>query len=166
MMLPVRSNAPSSVSVSHYDDELARRQSKTHVAFLYTASKGDRQKREAASGSNSVELVSLGPLLLGHDTQLEDTPSVKQNASTSQHGIKIQFGIFGSQSVSVAVFRVVVYVLSAIGAMGLVILVLTAWSNIRKKPESQSSWLNTHNFNKLTCIYSSLSSSDLPTNSV
>lgn len=99
MMLPVRSNAPSSVSVSHYDDELARRQSKTHVAFLYTASKGDRQKREAASGSNSVELVSLGPLLLGHDTQLEDTPSVKQNASTSQHGIKIQIGIFGSHKV-------------------------------------------------------------------
>lgn len=82
--------------------------------------------------------MSLGPLLLGHDTQLEDTPCVKLNASKSQHGIKIQTGIFWqSGSVSVSVFRVVVYMLSAIGAMGLFILVLTAWSNLRKKPESE-----------------------------
>lgn len=61
-------------------------------AFLCTASNGDRQKREASKGSNSVELVSVGPLLLGHDPQLEDTACVTLNASKSQQGIRIQTG--------------------------------------------------------------------------
>lgn len=38
--------------------------------------------------------MSLGPLLLGHETQPEDSPCVKLNASKSQHGIKIHIGFF------------------------------------------------------------------------
>lgn len=48
-----------------------------------TAAKTERQKREAVSGSNSMELVSLGPLLLTSDAELEDTPCVKLTACKS-----------------------------------------------------------------------------------
>ncbi|XP_056870604.1 zona pellucida sperm-binding protein 4-like isoform X1 [Takifugu flavidus] len=81
------------------------------------SAKSDRQKREAASGSNSLELVSLGPLLLTSDAELEDTPCMKLTA----------------------LFQVVLYMLSAVGAVVLFILLLTAWSSIGKKQESQSS---------------------------
>lgn len=46
------------------------------------ASEGERQRREVTSESDPVQLVSFGPLLLGHnDTELEDTPCVKQSTS-------------------------------------------------------------------------------------
>ena len=49
-----------------------------------TASKGERQKREAASESDQVQLISLGPLLLGqNNTEQEDNTCWKQNTSTS-----------------------------------------------------------------------------------
>lgn len=45
-----------------------------------TASDGNRQRREAASESDLVQLVSLGPLFLGHDdAELGDTLCAKQN---------------------------------------------------------------------------------------
>ncbi|XP_074511606.1 zona pellucida sperm-binding protein 4-like [Sebastes fasciatus] len=82
------------------------------------SSEGERQRREAMSESDQVQLVSLGPLLLGQNgTELEDNPCVKQKT----------------------MFQVTVYVLSGVGAALLLVLMFAAWSNIRKKqkPETQ-----------------------------
>lgn len=47
-----------------------------------TASEGERQRREAVFESDKVQLVSLGPLLLGHNnTELQDNPCVQQSTS-------------------------------------------------------------------------------------
>uniref|UniRef100_UPI0037E8590E zona pellucida sperm-binding protein 4-like n=1 Tax=Semicossyphus pulcher TaxID=241346 RepID=UPI0037E8590E len=82
------------------------------------SSEGDRRKRETMSESDQVQLVSLGPLLLGqNDTNLSDNPCVKQNT----------------------MFQVTVYVLSGVGGALLLILLFTAGSIIKKwkKQEAQ-----------------------------
>ncbi|XP_060883197.1 zona pellucida sperm-binding protein 1-like [Labrus mixtus] len=79
-------------------------------------SENDRKRRETISESD--QLVSLGPLLLGrNNTQLADNPCAKENT----------------------MFQVMVYVLSGVGAALLLVLLLTAWSSIRKwkKTEDQ-----------------------------
>lgn len=49
-----------------------------------TASEGERHKREAASESDQVQLISLGPLLLGqNNTEQEDNACLKRSTSTS-----------------------------------------------------------------------------------
>ncbi|XP_035510437.1 zona pellucida sperm-binding protein 4-like [Morone saxatilis] len=81
------------------------------------SSEGDRQRRQATSESDQVQLVSLGPLLLGHNnTELEDNLCVKQNT----------------------MFQVTVYMLSGVGAALLLILLFTTWSNIRKWQKSKA----------------------------
>lgn len=102
--------------------------------MLCAASSRERQKREAASRSTSAELLSLGPLLLGHDTGLEIHPRPKLDASESERDIEIQTGL----RVSVSAIGVVVSLLSAIGAMVLFTLALRAWANARKKPDSHT----------------------------
>ncbi|XP_070780092.1 zona pellucida sperm-binding protein 4-like [Enoplosus armatus] len=82
------------------------------------SSEGERQRREAMPESHQIQLVSVGPLLLGqNNTQLEDNPCVKQNT----------------------MFQVTVYLLSGVGAALLLVLMFTVWSSIRKgkKPEVQ-----------------------------
>nr|XP_046272284.1 zona pellucida sperm-binding protein 4-like isoform X2 [Scatophagus argus] len=81
-------------------------------------SEGERQRREATSQSDQVQLVSLGPLLLGqNNTELGDAPCVKQNT----------------------MFQVTVYMLSGVGAALLLTLLFAVWSSIRKwqKAEAQ-----------------------------
>lgn len=49
-----------------------------------TASEGERLKREATSTSDWVQLVSLGPLLLGQNaTEVEDDQCVNRQTSKS-----------------------------------------------------------------------------------
>ncbi|KAI3360133.1 hypothetical protein L3Q82_014447 [Scortum barcoo] len=82
------------------------------------SSEGERQRREATSKSDQIQLVSLGPLLLGqNNTKLKDNPCARQST----------------------MFQVTVYVLSGVGAALLLILLFIAWSSIRKqqKPEAQ-----------------------------
>ncbi|XP_071330509.1 zona pellucida sperm-binding protein 4-like [Trachinotus anak] len=74
------------------------------------SSEGERQRRETLSESDQVHLVSLGPLLLGHHTELEDDPCVKQNT----------------------MFQVTLYTLSGVGVALLLILLVTARSQITK----------------------------------
>ncbi|XP_034046865.1 zona pellucida sperm-binding protein 4-like [Thalassophryne amazonica] len=77
------------------------------------SSEGERQRRNAPSDSK-VQLISVGPLLLGQNlTDLEDSPYVKQNT----------------------VFQVILYVLCGIGAVLLLILPFTVWSICRKRRE-------------------------------
>lgn len=59
--------------------------------FPLAASEADRKKREAAPDSDSVELASLGPLLLGRVPEPEDTPCLKLHASKSKmwHSVPI-----------------------------------------------------------------------------
>ncbi|XP_051243978.1 zona pellucida sperm-binding protein 4-like [Dicentrarchus labrax] len=81
------------------------------------SSEGDRQRRQATSQSDQVQLVSLGPLLLGqNNTELEDNLCVKQNT----------------------MFQVTVYMLSGVGSALLLILLFTTWSNIRKWQKSKA----------------------------
>ncbi|XP_054463925.1 zona pellucida sperm-binding protein 4-like [Anoplopoma fimbria] len=80
------------------------------------SSEGERQRREATSQSDQVQLVSLGPLLLGQNsTEPEDDQCVKR----------------------MTMFQVTVYILSGVGAALVLILTVTLWSSIRKrqKPE-------------------------------
>lgn len=106
------------------------------------ASEGERQRREVTSESNPVQLVSFGPLLLGHnDTELEDTPCVKQSTSKPHLAENYSSHVVGTLNVFLcsSVFQVTVYMLSGVGAGLLLILLFTAWSSIRKrqKPEAQ-----------------------------
>ncbi|XP_068435626.1 zona pellucida sperm-binding protein 4-like [Clinocottus analis] len=80
-------------------------------------SEGERRRREATPQSNQVQLVSLGPLLLGQNgTELEDNQCVTRQT----------------------VFQVTVYTLSGVGAALVLILMFTLWSRIgrRQKPEA------------------------------
>ncbi|XP_044186298.1 zona pellucida sperm-binding protein 4-like [Thunnus albacares] len=82
------------------------------------SSEGERQRREAVFGSDKVQLVSLGPLLLvQNNTELEDNPCAHQNT----------------------MFQVTAYILTGVGAALLLISMFTVWSSIRKcqKPEEQ-----------------------------
>ncbi|CAB1449901.1 unnamed protein product [Pleuronectes platessa] len=75
------------------------------------SSEGERRRRETTSESDQLQLVSLGPLLLGqNNTKEEDTPCVKQNT----------------------VFQVLVYILSGVGAALLLVLLFTVWSTITR----------------------------------
>ncbi|KAG8006419.1 Zona pellucida sperm-binding protein 4 [Nibea albiflora] len=99
------------VEICTNDIECAQR-----CAFI--SSEGDRQRRETTSESYQVKLVSLGPLLLGQNsTEQDDNPCVKQNT----------------------MFKVTVYMLSAVGAALLLILLFMAVSSIRRcrKPEPE-----------------------------
>uniref|UniRef100_A0A671UMC5 Zona pellucida sperm-binding protein 4-like n=1 Tax=Sparus aurata TaxID=8175 RepID=A0A671UMC5_SPAAU len=81
-------------------------------------SEGERQKREAASESDQVQLISLGPLLLGqNNTEQEDNACLKRNT----------------------MFQVTVYTLSGVSAALLLVLLFAAWSSFRRtqKPEAQ-----------------------------
>ncbi|XP_031726707.1 zona pellucida sperm-binding protein 4-like [Anarrhichthys ocellatus] len=76
------------------------------------SSEGERRRREATSWSDQVQLVSLGPLLLGQNsTELEDDQCVKQNA----------------------MFQVTAFILSGVGAALVLILVFTLWSSGRRQ---------------------------------
>ncbi|XP_071396052.1 zona pellucida sperm-binding protein 4-like [Centroberyx affinis] len=76
----------------------------------FISSEGERQRREALTGSSQVQLISLGPLLLGQNgTELEENPCVQQNT----------------------MFQVTLYTLSAVSTALLLILLLTVWSSIR-----------------------------------
>ncbi|KAM3598552.1 uncharacterized protein V6R79_019506 [Siganus canaliculatus] len=79
---------------------------------------GGRQRRDRMSESNHIQLVLLGPFLLGHNnTELEDKPYVNQKT----------------------MFQVMVYTLSSVGgALFLLLLLVTVWL-IRKKLQTQSS---------------------------
>ncbi|XP_070837406.1 zona pellucida sperm-binding protein 4-like [Chaetodon trifascialis] len=82
------------------------------------SAEGGRQRREATSQSDHVQLVSLGPLLMGqNNTDVQDDLCVKHNTT----------------------FQVTLYMLSGVGAALLLILLFTAWTSIRKwrKPEAQ-----------------------------
>ncbi|XP_032392559.1 zona pellucida sperm-binding protein 4 [Etheostoma spectabile] len=75
------------------------------------SSEGERQRREAMTESDQVQLVSLGPLVLERNsTELEDNPCVKQKT----------------------MFQVTVYVLAGVCAALLLILLFMVWSSIRK----------------------------------
>ncbi|XP_078125160.1 zona pellucida sperm-binding protein 4-like [Sander vitreus] len=85
---------------------------------IITSEEGQRRRREAITEFNQVQLVSLGPLVLGRNsTELEDNPCVKQKT----------------------MFQVTVYVLSGVGAALLLILLFTVWSSFikRQKPEAK-----------------------------
>ncbi|XP_042361429.1 zona pellucida sperm-binding protein 4-like [Plectropomus leopardus] len=86
-----------------------------HCAIV--SSEGERQRRQTISESDQVQLVSLGPLLLGQNsTELEDNPCVKQKT----------------------MFQVTVYTLSGVGAALLLMLLVTVWSSIRKRREPEA----------------------------
>ncbi|XP_074552954.1 zona pellucida sperm-binding protein 4-like isoform X2 [Halichoeres trimaculatus] len=75
------------------------------------SSEGERRRRETISASDQVQLVSLGPLLLGRNhTELEDGPCAKQRT----------------------MLQITVYVLSGVGAALLLIVTFTAWSSCKK----------------------------------
>ncbi|XP_034567101.1 zona pellucida sperm-binding protein 4-like [Notolabrus celidotus] len=75
------------------------------------SSEGERRRRDTISASDQVQLLSLGPLLLGQNsTDLEDGPCAQQET----------------------MFQVTVYVLSGVGAALLLVLLLAAWSSIRR----------------------------------
>lgn len=77
----------------------------------FISSEGDRRRRETISASDQVQLVSLGPLLLGRNhTELEDGACAKQRT----------------------MFQVTVYALSGVGAALLLVVMLTAWSSCRR----------------------------------
>ncbi|XP_031176948.1 zona pellucida sperm-binding protein 4-like [Sander lucioperca] len=85
---------------------------------IITSEEGQRRRREAITESDQVQLVSLGPLVLGRNsTELEDNPCVKQKT----------------------MFQVTVYVLSGVGAALLLILLFTVGLSFRKrqKPEAK-----------------------------
>lgn len=91
------------------------------------------------SESNQVQLVSLGPLLLGqNNTELEDNPCVKQSTSKSLsaqnygHNVNDYWQLFSINVFPSSVFQVTVYTLSGVGAALLLILLFTVWSNITK----------------------------------
>ncbi|KAM7386412.1 hypothetical protein PAMA_009163 [Pampus argenteus] len=87
-----------------------------HCAII--SSNGYRRRREALFESDNVQLVSLGPLLLGqNNTELEDKPHIQKNA----------------------MFQVTEYICAGVGASLLLILIFIVWSSIRKchKPEAQ-----------------------------
>lgn len=59
-----------------------------YCVYVFTspsaASEGERQRRETMFGSDNVQLVSLGPLLLGQNsTELQGNPCVEM--STGKH---------------------------------------------------------------------------------
>ncbi|XP_034448998.1 zona pellucida sperm-binding protein 4-like [Hippoglossus hippoglossus] len=73
------------------------------------SSEGERRRRDTTS--DQLQLVSLGPLMLGqNNTEVEDSPCVKQNT----------------------VFHVMVYILSGVGAALLLILLFTVWLSVTK----------------------------------
>ncbi|CAJ1075792.1 zona pellucida sperm-binding protein 4-like [Xyrichtys novacula] len=75
------------------------------------SSEGDRKRRDTISASDQVQLVTLGPLLLGqNNTAEEDGPCAKQKT----------------------MFQVTVYVLAGVGAALLLILLFTTWMSFRK----------------------------------
>ena len=79
----MHSVAPSFVSISSFTLHTV---CTVYLCSLFasppTASEGERQRREAVFGSDKVQLVSLGPLLLGqNNTELEDNPCAHQNTS-------------------------------------------------------------------------------------
>ncbi|XP_029914937.1 zona pellucida sperm-binding protein 4-like isoform X2 [Myripristis murdjan] len=83
---------------------------------------GERERREALSGSSQIQLVSLGPLLLGQSsTELEENPCVKQNT----------------------MFQATLYSLSVVGAALLVILLFIVGSNIRRRQTAAEHACNT-----------------------
>ncbi|XP_041813234.1 zona pellucida sperm-binding protein 4-like [Chelmon rostratus] len=85
--------------------------------YFTTSSEGKRQRRQATSQTDQVQLVSLGPLLLGqNNTDLQDDLCAKQSTT----------------------FQVTVYMLSGVGAALLLILLFTAWSSIRKWQKSKA----------------------------
>ncbi|XP_062295329.1 zona pellucida sperm-binding protein 4-like [Scomber scombrus] len=87
-----------------------------HCAII--SSEGERQKRETMFESDEVQLVTLGPLLLGqNNTELEVNPCFEKSK----------------------MFQVTVYILAAVGAALLLIVMFTVWSSIKKcqKPEAQ-----------------------------
>ncbi|XP_034394942.1 zona pellucida sperm-binding protein 1-like [Cyclopterus lumpus] len=80
-------------------------------------SEGERQRREATSKSDQVQLVFLGPLLLGQNaTELEDNQCMKKQT----------------------MFQVTVYILSAVSVALFLILMFSLSSSIgrRQKPEA------------------------------
>ncbi|KAF1379165.1 hypothetical protein PFLUV_G00173240 [Perca fluviatilis] len=79
---------------------------------IITSEEGQRRRREAITESDQIQLVSLGPLVLGQNsTEVEDNPCVKQKT----------------------MFQVTVYVLSGVGGALLLILLLTVCLSIRKR---------------------------------
>lgn len=149
-MLNVRSVAPSSVSTWQYVSPWSTAGAVcVYVMFNCppTASEGGRQKREAASESEQVQLISLGPLLLGqNNTEQEDNACLKQNTSAccsaqnySSYLMEQQQYLNRMCSSLPPVFQVTVYTLSGISAALLLVLLLTAWSSFRRrqKPEAQ-----------------------------
>nr|XP_020480596.1 zona pellucida sperm-binding protein 4-like [Monopterus albus] len=79
-------------------------------------SESERQRREATSESDQVQLVSLGPLVLGQNgTEPEDNTCETQNR----------------------MFQVTLYILCSIGAVVLLVLLFTVWSRIRKCQKAQ-----------------------------
>lgn len=85
------------------------------------SSEGEQQRRRRAATSKSekVHLVSVGPLLMGHNgTQVDETPCAKQRE----------------------IFQLAVYILSGMGATLLLILIVAAWISFRKqKPKPKNS---------------------------
>ncbi|KAK1877057.1 Zona pellucida sperm-binding protein 4 [Dissostichus eleginoides] len=80
------------------------------------SSEGKRQRRDAES--DQVQLVSLGPLLLGQNsTEPEESPCARQKK----------------------MFQATMYILCGVGAALIFILTFTAWSGIRKrqKPDAK-----------------------------
>ncbi|KAK5856677.1 hypothetical protein PBY51_008258 [Eleginops maclovinus] len=78
------------------------------------SSEGERQRRDAES--DQVQLVSLGPLLVGQNsTEPEDSPCSRQKE----------------------MFQVMVYILSGVGAALISIITFTVWSIIRKKQKPE-----------------------------
>ncbi|XP_058509394.1 zona pellucida sperm-binding protein 4-like [Solea solea] len=75
------------------------------------SSESERQRRETISESDQLQLVSFGPLLLRrNNTEIDDSPCVKQST----------------------MFQVMVYVLSGVGAVLLLVLLFTLFSNLKK----------------------------------
>ncbi|XP_026201647.1 zona pellucida sperm-binding protein 4-like [Anabas testudineus] len=91
------------VEICTADDECAQ-------SCTIISSENERQRREATSDSDQLQLVSLGPLMLGqNDTEVDDSPCEKQQK-----------------------FRMAAYLFSGVGATLLLVLLFTLWPCIKK----------------------------------
>ncbi|XP_068605879.1 zona pellucida sperm-binding protein 4-like [Brachionichthys hirsutus] len=87
-------------------------------------SEGDRQRRDTVPESDQLQLVFLGPLVLGqNNSQQRDDACVKQKS----------------------MFQVTVYILCGVGAVLLLILIFAVWRSVRICQNAEGSDAQVHN---------------------
>lgn len=136
------SSAPSYVSaiVSAFTAAAVLVRSAQNCASPPPASEVGQQRRRRATTSETekVQLVSVGPLLMGHTgSQVKETLCVKQKKSErrrffSHGGRGGTLGIIWLSCLCSSVFQLAVYMLSGVAVGLLLILIITAWRSFRK----------------------------------